>query len=203
MHELHQLIDALQPYARSIGTTDVRGTAMWALAGVFAFSGFVKCLQPAKAGQAIANFGIIPEPSRVSGWLLGCFEILLAVGLASEIQAQLLLLATATTLWLFTAVVVRTLLIGKRFACMCFGNASETVSAKTVLRSGVLAVIATAAAASSEVGGPTEFRLLPIHAAVGIGALATGVLLAQLPILSRQYRAVLRVSMPRPQIGVQ
>lgn len=116
---------------------------MWFLAFVFAWSGVVKLRRPVLAAMAIADFGITRRVYPVLGRLLGAAESLLALTLAIKVFPRLTLSVTALLLWFFTALIARSLWLGKDFACFCFGDSDATLSRWTLARTAALAILAT------------------------------------------------------------
>lgn len=162
------------------------GISVWVLAVVFAWSGAVKLRQPALAAMAMVDFGVLRRVRPRLGAALGAAETLLAVSLA--LLPTFTLPVAAGLLWLFVALIARSLLSGEEFACFCFGDADSELSRLTLLRTGALALLASVLAfapAGAHPGfGPTDM-LQAVSAVALVGTLA---LAARIPRLLRWNR---------------
>lgn len=114
----------------------------WVLAFVFLWSGAVKLRRPTLAALAIADFGATRRAKAWHGTALGAFELLLGVGLVVGSRTDVTLGISAVVLSLFTALLLRSVLRGERFACFCFGSADESISHRAVARTLALALLA-------------------------------------------------------------
>lgn len=114
---------------------------IWLLVGVFIWSGVVKVRHPRLAALAMTDFGVVRVPRRGYGLFLGSGELALALLLLVTSQAGLVI-ATGL-LWVFTGAIARSLILGRRFSCFCFGDAEGSLSWSTLARTGLLAVLAT------------------------------------------------------------
>jgi len=163
--------------------------AVWFLAGVFAWSGSIKLRRPRLAALAIVDFSVgIRRARRLYGLALGGGEVLLAIALAVA-PTRIALAAAAVLLSLFTLLLARSVWSGVHFACFCFGETEDTISALTVARTSALMVLAwvlaTAPVPPLATGG--DDRILA--ALAGFALLAIVTLLGRAMPLSRYYRA--------------
>lgn len=165
-------------------TPAVAGVAAWFLAGVFVWSGVTKARRPALAAMALVDFGIARRVWPRLGLALGVAELALAATLAATPRAGAIL--AAATLWAFTLIIARSLRLGKRFPCACFGESADQLSGRTLARAALLAGLATALAcrpAPFVLGrDPVGAALEAIVAGAIIGAIVLG---GQLPVLLR------------------
>jgi methylamine dehydrogenase accessory protein MauD len=178
--------------------------ARLALAGVFAVAGAAKLLDAQGSTRAFVDFGV---PARMAGPL----RVLLPLG---ELAVAIALIPLATAWWaafgafallaLFIAGIALNLARGRRPDCHCFGQLhSEPVGAGTLVRNGVLALVAAAvvlagpgnsgASAFGWLGGLTvgEMALVLL---VGVAVLLLGGLVwLQFEVLRQQGRLLLRL----------
>jgi uncharacterized membrane protein YphA (DoxX/SURF4 family) len=113
------------------------------LAGVFAIAGVAKLTDRPGAAKAMADFGV---PVSVAGLLavfLSLSEILIAISLLVGPLAFFGAIGALTLLTIFTIAVIINLMRGRKPDCHCFGQLhSSPIGWKTILRNGVLAVMA-------------------------------------------------------------
>lgn len=121
--------------------SQILGSLVWLLALVFFWSGSAKLAKPVIAAGAIVDFGISRRLVPALGTASGFGEV--ALGVAMLATERLGLLLAASALWLFVYLIGRSLLLGKRHACACFGDTNSIISRWTLLRSLVLAAMAT------------------------------------------------------------
>lgn len=119
------------------------GIAVWFLVGVFMWSGIVKLRRPALAALAMVDFGVVRYGRPMLGSMLGAFEVFLALTLALRILPQLVVSIATILLWFFVILIAQSLHSGKRFACFCFGDAESNLSNWTLIRTILLALVAT------------------------------------------------------------
>ncbi len=119
------------------------GTGVWFLAWIFMWSGYVKLRRPKLAVIAMIDFGAVKKFRPILGTLLGASEVSLAILLISSWMASYVLLTSALALWIFTLFILRSLIKGKKFACFCFGDTDSELSYKTLIRTGLLALLAS------------------------------------------------------------
>jgi hypothetical protein len=166
------------------------GAALWLLAGVFAVSGVAKLRQPALAAMAIADFGVVRRPRPIHGTALGALEAALALGLAASTAGgtggnAAAAGVAAVVLWAFVFLIVRSLRAGERFECFCFGRGDASLSVRTALRTGALAVLATFVAFGVAGSAPLDPASMASYAVAGLGVLSVCALAARAPDLAR------------------
>jgi hypothetical protein len=170
------------------------GIGTWILAGIFAWSGAAKLRQPRLAALAMFDFGVIKKPIPGLGRTLGAGESLLSLLLAASALAgyksalSVFLFSAAALLWLFVALIGRSLTRGQTFACFCFGDTESTLSGWTAVRTSALAFLATIMAiASLGRADPTSTaRIILLQAESAAALLGTIALIGQLPKLLRR-----------------
>lgn len=162
------------------------------LALVFSVSGIPKLRRPDLAALAISDFGVTERARLRDGLLLGAAELLLACALAAAAVFDGPLRAVpaiAATLLLgtFSLLIWRSLRSEESFACYCFGDAEETISWLTLLRTMALAALAGfLAAAALAAGGGSEtasLATLVLEAVVASASLSVLALLARVQII--------------------
>jgi hypothetical protein len=101
-------------------------------------------------------------------------------------------------LWVFTFLIARSLLAGERFACFCFGDAGQTLSRWTLVRTASLVVLASVpAVAAGPLGayrGSGADSVIEI--CVAVSSLGTIVLLSRVAELMRWNRDLLEPVVP-------
>lgn len=163
------------------------GIAVWILGIVFVWSGVAKLRRPTLAAMAMMDFGVLRRIRPRLGGALGAAELLLALSLVAGVLPALVLPVTAGLLWFFVLLIARGLLSGEDFACFCFGDSASRLSRLTLLRTGVLALLASMLAVSPPASGvyadfSQTYLLQAIAAAAFIGTI---VLVSQIPRLLR------------------
>lgn len=161
------------------------GLARWFLAGVFAASSIPKLRRPSLAAMAIVDFRVSRRVRPGWGMTLGAFEAILATSLAARIALGLAMTASALLLWLFAALIARSLLTGQRFACFCFGETDSELSTWSLLRTTGLAVVASImvpAAVRAQPGAGFAQRDV-VQAIGGLSLLAIVTLVSRVPRL--------------------
>lgn len=172
VHDLYRLLTGAVGY----------GIVRWFLAFVFAWSGLVKLRNPVLAAMAMVDFDIVPRVYPLLGRLLGGFEFLLALALASNVLPRLAFSVTFLLLGLFTLLIGRSLWAGDAFACFCFGETDSSLSGWTLARTGTLALLAGAAASVPTPGTLNQgFQTGIFQATIALSLLGVIVLAASLP----------------------
>jgi len=163
------------------------GIAIWVLVIVFAWSGLAKLRRPTLAAMAMNDFGVIRKIRPGLGSALGAMELLLAVSLVAGMVPTLILPFTAGLLWLFVLLIARSLWLGKDFSCFCFGDGDSRLSRLTLVRTTVLALLATALVAVPlrYAGFDQVYLLQAVSAAALVGTI---VLSSRIPSLLRWNR---------------
>jgi methylamine dehydrogenase accessory protein MauD len=110
---------------------------------VFGLSACGKLSDRVGTRTAVADFGVPVRWVPAVAWALPVVEAVVAVGALPPWTATWAALIAFLLLTVFTTVIVRLLVRGKRPACSCFGGLSATpIGARTVVRNGVLMVLA-------------------------------------------------------------
>lgn len=146
------------------------GVGLWLLAGVFVWSGAAKLRRPALAALALVDFGVARRARPGLGRALGGGELALALLLVALPWPTTAL--AAGLLWCFALLIARSLHAGERFACFCFGEADDRLSAWTLGRTVGLALLATLVAL-----GASRSPVHPDAARMVLGAISGGALL--------------------------
>jgi hypothetical protein len=120
-----------------------QGVAIWVLGIVFAWSSITKLRRPVLAAIAIVDFGISRRVMPRLGRALGAAELSLALLLVTGTLPKVFVPAAAGLLWLFVLLIARSLWVGKRFACFCFGETDSKLSRLTLVRTATLALLAS------------------------------------------------------------
>jgi hypothetical protein len=131
--------DALRPLTEPAA----HGVGVWILALVFAWSGIVKLQRPGLAAMAMVDFGVLNRMRPRLGLALGLFEVVLALALSLGVLLRPSLFLATLALWLFTALIARSLWLGEHFACFCFGDTDSRISSWTLVRTAALTVLAS------------------------------------------------------------
>jgi uncharacterized membrane protein YphA (DoxX/SURF4 family) len=194
------LLDLISSVLSLLARPSGYGTALWFLALVFAWSGVVKLRRPVSAALAIVDFGLTKRVYPSLGWLVGLGETLLALALAAGLFPPLALSGAAILLWFFSALIGRSLLAGKSFACFCFGDSGSALSRATLARTGALALFATLVAALPTPNPLwTDWQVPAFQAIVAASLLGTIALIGSMPQLLRAYKDLTQ----RPAISIK
>jgi methylamine dehydrogenase accessory protein MauD len=174
------------------------------LAVVFGVAGVAKLLDPGGSREALRGFGL---PERLAGplaALLPLAELATALALIPVASAWWGGIAALALLLIFLAGIGSSLARGKKPDCHCFGQLySKPVGAETLVRNGVLAVIAggivlagpahPGANAFGWVADLTAFeRVLTVLGLLGLGLLG-GLTWLMVEMLRQQGRVLLRL----------
>jgi uncharacterized membrane protein YphA (DoxX/SURF4 family) len=151
------------------------------LGAVFVASAVPKLRDPRAFGRTVVEYRILPPaPARVAAPALIAVECVLAIGfLAGALPAATLALATVTLL-VFAAATAVNLKRGRDVSCGCFGDPTERISARTLVRLGLLlagvAVLALALASAdihaTTIGGLADHGASALAYLVEVGGLA-------------------------------
>lgn len=109
----------------------------WAVAGVFAYAGFQKSVDPLAFADSIASFAILPARLvNPVALFLPPFEILLALAVATGIRRRPAIVGLIVLLAVFMGALGSALARGIAIDCGCFGSAEPSFSAawRTLLR---------------------------------------------------------------------
>jgi len=171
------------------------GIAGWVLAIIFVWSGVAKLRQPTLAAMAMMDFGVLRRVRPRLGSALGAAELLLALSLITGTLPVLSLPVTAGLLWLFVLLIAKSLWSGKDFACFCLGDADSRLSRLTLVRTTVLALLASVLAvaplpAGTYAGFSETYLLQAVSATAFVGAIVLG---SQIPKLLRWNKDPYRI----------
>lgn len=151
-----------------------------ALAAVFVVSGIAKLSDRTGTRQAVAGFGVPAGPAAWVAVLLAPVELGVALLVLLTPTATLGLVLVLVLLTAFTVAVLRALRAGRRPECHCFGRiGGADISARTVLRNGVLAALAAVGLVGLAARGDSTSDGSAVAAALAGLALAAGLLLAE------------------------
>jgi hypothetical protein len=133
------------------------------------------------------DFGVLRRVRPRLGGALGAAELLLALSLITGTLPVVFLPVTAGLLWFFVLLIARSLWSGRDFSCFCFGDAGSRLSRLTLVRTAVLALLASALAVAPlpYAGFDQTYLLQALCAAAFVGAVALG---GQIPKLLRWNR---------------
>jgi hypothetical protein len=179
MGELGTSVLLARDILREFTDPDVAGIGVWMLVLVFAWSAVAKLRRPRLGAVAIRDFGVVSSTHPAYGIALGMVELSLAVLLMLKVHPAWVLGVAVALLWVFAALITRSLLRGERFDRFCFGESGEGLSRLTLIRTAGLAVMATALAfiVNSNFSGsalPQVGALQAVSAAALIGILVLG-----------------------------
>ena len=165
----------------------VYGIAIWILAIIFVWSGLAKLRRPTLAAMAIRDFGVLHQIKPRLGGVLGAAELLLALSLITGMLPAVVLPVTAGLLWFFVLLIAKSLFSGEEFSCFCFGDADTRLSRLTLVRTAVLALLASvlALAPLPYAGLGQRYLLQALSAAALVGAIVLG---GKIPKLLRWNR---------------
>ncbi len=159
------------------------------LAGVFALAGVAKLGGLSRFRESVQAFGV---PSRLSGAVAGGLplaELAVAAGLLVSPAARWAAIGAAALLVIFSAGAANALRNGRAPECYCFGQvASAQVSPRTLVRNGVLTLLAAFAAVEAPGSSLTAWTANSAAANL-LAALATLVALLLAFMLVSQARA--------------
>jgi hypothetical protein len=182
-------------------TPDIRGIAVWVLVIIFAWSGIAKLRRPGLAALAMVDFGVLRRARPRLGSALGAAELVLALFLATGALLVLSLPIAAGLLWLFVLLIAKSLWVGERFACFCFGDADSKLSSLTLFRTAALAILASVLAFTSAPTVATDGLRggfyggdYALQAAAAMALVGTIVLGSQMPKLLRLSKDLYRIA---------
>lgn len=116
--------------------------AQLTLGMVFAASTALKVARPGQFIASVVGYDVLPAPvARVFGWLLIPVEAYLAVALILGLSAEVARPLSVAALALFGIAVGINLARGARVPCGCFGNPSELISRRTLIRLMLLVIV--------------------------------------------------------------
>ena len=174
------------------------GVLRWFLVVMFVVAGVAKVRRPMLAAMAIVDFGIVRRPDRALGTALGGGELLVAALIAVPATTEAGLAVAAALLWVFVAVIARSLATKREVACFCLGDPDSRISKWSGLRTGALAALVTLqlGAARPEVTAPETNGVLLVVTACSL--FATALLLGRVPRLVRWNSGTVRIVEEEP-----
>ena len=102
---------------------------------VFLLSAYFKIRQPRIFARQVVAYNILPNQlAYLLGFVLIPLEIYVALSLLTGITANLALLVAGILLLIFLAAVAMNMWRGRKIACGCFGQTSEPISLRTIVR---------------------------------------------------------------------
>lgn len=182
---------AVQDTWAALGSSDTHVVGVWIIALVLTWSGTAKVRHPVEAAGALLDFGVSSRLRPGLGAALGWGELavaaLVVLSLPAGAAPHAAALAVATALFgAFTVLLARSLRNGRQFPCRCFGSDDAPLSRFTLVRAGMLAVLAGLLLAGALGLAPAADDAPLALAGVVAAALVMGVaLLATLPRLLR------------------
>lgn len=110
---------------------------------VFLVSAYFKVRQPKTFVRQVVAYNILPsQPAYIFGFILIPLETYVALSLLTGVTAELALLAAGFLLLIFLAAVVMNVWRGRAISCGCFGQTSEPISLRTIVRLVLLLLLA-------------------------------------------------------------
>ena len=186
-----QLIwDGLRGAADGVTSPEGAGVVAWILGTVLAWSGVSKLREPRLAAMALVDFGVTRHLRTSLGVALGAVELLLGTLVVASIfagsTAEAVAAGAASGLFcLFAVLLARSLRRGAEFPCRCFGG-EASVSARTLARAVLLAVLATGLAVTAASSHwVTGGHAVLISGTAGVATSMVAALAATIPRLAR------------------
>lgn len=142
------------------------------LVALFVVSGTQKVRTPFPAALAMMRFGLVRRIDARYGRLAGVAELAVAVTLVAKPTTWWPFAAATALGALFVTVVSRALLRGDAFPCGCFGAKNDRLSRGTLVRAGLVFVLASGGVV---MGIATPSSVSTATALIGV---ASGVLVA-------------------------
>lgn len=170
---------------------EVYAIGSFLLAVVFLVSAYPKLRKPRLAALAIVDFGVMKKVRSEAGLALAFIELSLALALFGAVMASgggvvLPLVLAALLLWIFVALIARALTSSERFSCFCFGAGDSSLSAWTLVRSTLLAVLATGLVFASGNQAAPALEEVALELATAVSILGTLALLVHAPGIWRE-----------------
>lgn len=161
------------------------------LAVTFATAGAAKLARLEAFRETVAAFGASIRSARYVAGVLPLAELAAAVALLLQPTARWAGVCAELLLLLFTAVIARALIRGETFDCNCFGQlGAEQISWRTLVRNGVLAILAGLVIAEAPGSALTAWTTsTPAANVVAGAAVIAAVMLAVLALNLRQRLA--------------
>ncbi len=185
------------------------GAATLLVGVVLIAAGLPKALRPRVFAGQIADYGIVPHGmTRVLARLISAAElaagVLLLAGLGAPPRVRQAGAAVAIILFaLFLAALASAYARGREIACACFGGSSEleTVGAHSIVRTGLLLLLAAVAVLPASGGRPLDVAGLAALLAALVAVISE--LTRLLGPLHRATAAIIDQLAARPAAGNQ
>lgn len=170
-----------------IGESDIYGVTTSFLAMTFLLSGILKLRRPHLAAFALVDFHVTRTTNASYGRALGALEVFFATGLLARLWPLVFQGLVVVLLSTFCYLIARSLVSGRSFACMCFGDADGSLSRWTLLRTAALLTAAAMLLATTARGVHFSVDTGPVvlQACVAISVLAILFLVSRFPRLLR------------------
>lgn len=192
MSGIEALHDEVLRWHSLMSTTPFSVMARWFIGLVFLISGILKLRDPARAALALVDFRVTRRARKSHGLGLGLIEFLLG-GLVIVTPSAPVVGAAAFLLWIFVALIVRSLMRGEEFACFCFGDSDSTLSYWTAGRTTILALLATDFAIGFD-AARLGLREETLSAVASVATMGSVFLLAQVSRLVRWNSNIRRMT---------
>lgn len=169
MEALNELWRAILSLHRTVLSQEGLTVGRMFLGGMFALSGALKLRHPFRSAMAMVDFGVIKIARTGFGTALGVIEVALAGALLMGRSAEVGLVLSTALLTIFTLLILRNLLVGRRTPCFCFGSSADAMSGFTLIRTAAfagLSLILTTSAAN--VKTPSVFHIISASAIGGV-----------------------------------
>ncbi len=163
---------AIGPSGHNVGVQDLGSAAALFLAAVFAWTGAVKLVSPARTAASFRDLGLPWSPVLARAVPVHEFATAALLILDPRLGATVALIS----LVVFTATVLNALRQGKRAGCGCFGASAalEDLSYVEPVRNLLFALAATTALLAPRFERPTLAALVAVSSAATAAALALG-----------------------------
>lgn len=145
---------------------------------VFVYSALAKLWRPAAYRQFRAWVAALPVPfsrNRLTAPLMAAAELTIGVMVAVSAATLAGLIAAAVMLTGFALATFLAVRSGTHIPCNCFGRAGKRLGIRHVVRDGILAAVALAAA-SGIAGGPPAVHSQAVGFSFGIAAVAAALI---------------------------
>jgi peroxiredoxin len=159
------------------------------LAGLFVLSSGAKLMDRERFRKSLRDFGVPAQRTRLLSWLVPLSELTAAVLLVTSPSVGAI--AALILLLIFTGGVSYNLVLGRQPECSCFGQiGSSAISAQTIVRNALLALLAAVLVIESPSPLQSEQRMLLVL--VLILAAIAGALFALVYELARRQEGLSR-----------
>ena len=167
---------------------------------VFLTAGIAKLTDLEEARNTVEAFGVPRGFARVAGTALPFAEIATAIALLPQASARWGSVAALLLLAVFSAGTAIALSQGRTPDCNCFGQvSSEQISWRTIVRNGVIAVLAAVAVWKAPGSSPAAWTTN--HSAADVTAFAAVILVALLLVVVMRLRTRLAAAVALQAAG--